>query len=345
MRSGRGAILITTLWILTLLTLLALGIGIRMGVDIKLIGFFINSSKAHYLAEAAIKKTISLLEMDTNKRVDSLKEIWSSGFDFDKEEFVLKDIALGEGTFTVSYKFGKDENGNPIYLYGASDEESKLNIDTMDSDMLLKLPNFSSEIVSAILDWRDEDDLTGNNLAMTEGAEDDYYEELDNPYECKDAPFSVLEELMLVKGVTEEIYDGIKDIVTVYGESKAVNINTASEKVLAVLMGEEYAELPGKIVKYRNGDDGLPGTEDDRIFSDIKTVVAELSASLTRALTLEEEKHLDFLINEKKYFKLSSSTFRIVSQGEVRGGRIKKTIEVVVKRNGGKARILYYYED
>ena len=283
--------------------------------------------------------------MDKNKRLDSLKEIWSSGFDFDKEEFLLKDIALGEGTFTVSYKFGKDENGNPIYLYGAGDEESKLNINIMDSDMLLKLPNFSSEIVSAILDWRDEDNLAGNNVVLTEGAEKDYYEELDNPYECKDAPFSVLEELMLVKGVTEEIYDGVKDIITVYGESKAVNINTVSEKVLAVLIGEEFPELPSKIVKYRNGDDGLPGTEDDRVFSDIRTIVAELSSSLTGGLDPGEVKHLNFLINEKKYFKLSSNTFRIVSRGEVRGGRVKKTIEVVVKRDGGRAKILYYYED
>jgi len=345
MRNGKGTILITTLWILTLLTLLALGIGIRMGVDIKLIGFFLNSLKAHYLAEAGIKKTMSLLQMDKNKRLDSLKEIWSSGFDFDKEEFLLKDIALGEGTFTVSYKFGKDENGNPIYLYGAGDEESKLNINIMDSDMLLKLPNFSSEIVSAILDWRDEDNLAGNNVVLTEGAEKDYYEELDNPYECKDAPFSVLEELMLVKGVTEEIYDGVKDIITVYGESKAVNINTVSEKVLAVLIGEEFPELPSKIVKYRNGDDGLPGTEDDRVFSDIRTIVAELSSSLTGGLDPGEVKHLNFLINEKKYFKLSSNTFRIVSRGEVRGGRVKKTIEVVVKRDGGRAKILYYYED
>ena len=93
----KGAILVTTLWILTLLTLLALGIGIRARVDIKLMGFSVNISKAHYLAEAGIRKTIALLEMDNNKNADSLNEILSCGFDFDSGEYALKEIEIGEG--------------------------------------------------------------------------------------------------------------------------------------------------------------------------------------------------------------------------------------------------------
>lgn len=345
---NKGAILVTTLWILALLTLLALGIGMRMGLDIKLIGFSLNSSKAYYIAKAGLRKAIWLIDIDPNKRIDALNEPWSCGFDFDEEEYLLKDIVLGEGTFTVKHEFGKDEEGAIIYLYGASDEEGKLNINMMDGDMLLKLPNFSSEIVSAILDWRDGDDQAGNNLIMTEGAEDDYYEEeLESPYECKDAAFSVAEELMLVKGVSEEIYNGVKDVITVYGEGKAVNINTASEKVLAIIIGPEFEELPGKIVRYRNGEDKLPGTEDDRIFADAKTIITQLLDPLAAGLEPEEQRHLDFLINNKKYFKCSSSTFRIVSQGKVRGGRVKKTIEAVVKRGRtvGGSGIVHYYED
>lgn len=341
LRFGKGAILVTTLWILALLTLLALGIGIRMGVDIKLISFFLNSSKAHFLAEAGFRKTIALLQGDNNKKVDSLNEIWSCGLDFEEEEFALKDIELGEGTFTISYEFGKDEEGNPIYLYGASDEEGKLNINKLEGDFLEKLPNISSEIAAAILDWRDE-----NDIARVEGAEDDYYEELDNPYECKDAPFSVPEELMLVRGVSEEIYDGVKDIITVYGDSKAVNINTAPEEVLAVLIGGEFEELPGKIVKYRNGTDGLPGTEDDRIFTDTRTIVVKLKDPLASGgLDSIEEARLNDLITNKRSFKVYSNTFRIVSRGEVKGGKVKKTIEAVVKRTNEGSEVLYYYED
>ncbi len=341
MKSKRGMILVTTLWILALLTLLALGIGIRIGIDIKLMGFFLNSSKAHYLARAGLRKTIALLEADGSKLTDSLDEPWSCGFDFDDEEYILKDIELGEGSFTVSYEFGTDEEWNPIYLYGAGDEEGRININAKDlkllKELLVKLPNFSVDIASAVLDWRDEDTLAGNHLAMSEGAEDDYYESLDNPYECKDAPFSVPEELMLVKGLTEEIYDGIKDIITVYpadGDGK-ININTASESVLAVLAGQDFERIPTKIISYRNGPDGLPGTEDDKIFNDIRTIPAQVGLDQVEQIIFD---------NIKQYFKFSSNTFGVVSCGEVRNGRVKKTIEAVVKRDNKKSPILYYYE-
>ena len=326
MTSREGMILVTTLWILALLTLLAIGIGVRMAVDIKLVGFSLNSLKARYLAEAGLRRTTTLFEGDGSKIIDSLNEVWSCGYDFDEEEYVLKDIELGEGAFTVGYEFGKDEDENPIYLYGASDEEGKLNINKIDAKLLAKLPGFTDEIVAAVLDWRDEDSLT------IDGAEDEYYKGLDNPYECKDAPLSVPEELLLVKGVTEEIYDGVKDIITVYpidGDGK-VNINTAPEEVLAVLVGgEEFEDRPGKIIKDRNGQDNEPGTKDDEIFNDINAIAANYFLNKT----------------QKGYFKFSSNTFRVVSRGEVKGGRAKQTIEAVVKRGEEASEILYYYED
>jgi general secretion pathway protein K len=335
-RRNKGVILVTTLWILTLLTLLALGIGIRVGIDIKMISFFINSYKAHYIAEAGIRKTIFFLEKDSNKNADSLNEIWSSGYDSNKEQFVLKDIKVGEGTFTVEYSPGKDEAGKPVYLYGASDEEGKLNINEMDGDMLSKLPGLSVDIASAIIDWRDEDDL-----ANPQGAEKEYYDGLENSYECKNGKFSIPEELMLVKGITPEIYQGIKNTITVYGDGKAVNINTAPKEALAVLAGTEFEELPGKIINYRNGSDGIAGTEDDNIFKDINTIGAQLGSAMT--LNQVEMKRIEDLKNAG-YFKVLSGCFRIKSTGRVKNGKIKKTIEAVVKRTNKGSEFLYYYE-
>ena len=351
MKKQKGTILVTTLWIVALLVLLALGIGVRLGVDIKLIGFALNASKAHYLAEAGLRKTMALLESDSNKNIDSLNEIWSSGFDLDEEEYVLKDIEFGEGTFTISHEVGKDIDDNPVYLYGASDEDAKLNINKIDGDLIARLPNFSEEIAAAVTDWRDGDDLVGNGVAFSGGvgAEDGYYkEELENPYECRNASFSVPEELMLVKGVTEDIYDGVKDIISVYGESKAVNINTASEEVLAVLVSEGLEALPAKIIEYRNGDDGEPGTEDDKIFKSVEDISGTFgiatqlfNAGAIDAVELEGVKALV----KAGDLKVNSNTFRIVSRGSVKEGRVKKTIEAVIRRDDKDSRIIYYYED
>jgi len=231
---------------------------------------------------------------------------------------------------------GKDEEGNSVYLYGASDEEGKININTVEAKILAKLPNFSDEIVAAVLDWRDEDSVAGNHIGGTEGAEDSYYEGLDNPYECKDAPFSAPEELLLVKGITDEICDGVKGFITVYGEGKTVNINTASEGVLAALAGEDFETLAGKIIDYRNGADELPGTEDDVILKNIKAIPAQVGMN-------ELEQAVFKTIAE--YFKFSSDTFRVIARGEVKEGRVKKTIEAVVGRDKEGSRTLYYYED
>jgi len=58
----------------------------------------------------------------------------------------------------------------------------------------------AQEISAAIVDWRDGDSA----LSIPVGsAEDSDYHDLKEPYNCKDAPFQVLEEVLLVKGSTQ----------------------------------------------------------------------------------------------------------------------------------------------
>jgi general secretion pathway protein K len=76
-------------------------------------------------------------------------------------------------------------------------------------------------VVDSILDWRDK-----NREHHLNGAEEDYYRGLDPPYSCKDGPFDVVEELLLVRGVTPKLFaggeadgkkvPGLRDLVTPY---------------------------------------------------------------------------------------------------------------------------------
>ena len=61
-------------------------------------------------------------------------------------------------------------------------------------------------IINSVLDWCDAD-----NAHHAEGAENDYYNHLDPEYNCKNAPIEVLEELLLVKGITPQLYYGNLD--------------------------------------------------------------------------------------------------------------------------------------
>jgi len=76
---------------------------------------------------------------------------------------------------------------------------------------------------------------------------------------CKNAPFEILEELLLVKGMTREIFEKVKEDVTVFGEGK-ININTVGKRVLYGLGLEE--DCAKKVLSYREGTDGEEGTED-----------------------------------------------------------------------------------
>src|SRR5436853_5224849 len=58
-------------------------------------------------------------------------------------------------------------------------------------------------VADSILDWIDTDNGTHLN-----GVESDYYEGLEPPYSAKNGPLDDLSELLLIRGVTQDIYWG-----------------------------------------------------------------------------------------------------------------------------------------
>ncbi len=124
-----------------------------------------------------------------------------------------------------------------------SSENGKLNINGIDEKNREIFNNFLTKtgtdfndadiITDSMLDWLDADDLTHIN-----GAEDGYYGSLPDPYSSKDSLFTSIEEMMLIRGVTTEIFENIRDYITVYGEEKiSINVNNASKEVLSSLPG------------------------------------------------------------------------------------------------------------
>ena len=65
------------------------------------------------------------------------------------------------------------------------------------------VPELTDDVISAIIDWMDEDDEFEE-----QGAENEYYMALEPPYRCKNGPIDSLDELLLVKGVTPSIVNG-----------------------------------------------------------------------------------------------------------------------------------------
>lgn len=327
----KGTILVATLWIITILSIMAIGIGFRISMEARLSKYNMERLKASGLANAGVALCQDLLSKDTN----DFDSIGQCGLTLSSEQLakggpegIFKDAGLGEeGTFTISYR---NEDGGQAF--GMVDEERKINVNTNDpllQDALKSLFSGNAEIAAAIIDWRDV-----NTEPSQGGAEDEYYGSLEYPYKCKNGDFAVIEELLLVRGMTRDMYDSVKGYVTVWGDSGKININTASKRVLEAL--GITPEGAGRIIDYRNASDGLPGTSDDNIFTDVNIV------GLVPGLPEADNTTLGNLGN---CFTTKSDYFKIESHGLAAASKTAKTVEAVMKRDPKRGGELIYYRE
>lgn len=321
-KKNSGTILIITIWILTLLTAVTLSITYRMKIQLKLIDNEISREEVFFIAKAGIVQAISVLNQDTNT-VDTLTEKWSN---YSVELYranLFKNIKVGKGQFTVSYIYNKDIfTGTQQVLYGMKDEERKININKATQSVLESLPGMTSQIATSIRAWRGDTDL-GQDVMLSE---DVYYQGLNPSYARKGKPFDCLEELTLVRDITEEILfgkdldgdggidvneSGLAQNLTVFGDG-LVNINTANITVLRALGFSE--DLSYRIYNYRLGYDGLYGTSDDSYFSDVGSIANNLSTF--EPLTPEETSTIQ---KKASLLKVMSRFFEAASLGSISG--------------------------
>jgi general secretion pathway protein K len=230
------------LWSLFSLAMLAVAVHSYVMPYAEVSGKLVGRTQMYYAANAGVERAIFEVENDATEKYDSLRDSWSD------QEAAFKDVTVGGRTFSVI-----KENSWPgaEQEYGLTDEEGKINVNKASQSVLENLfekvaqvePEAAESIAESILDWRDADDD-----AHEKGKENGYYRSLEHPYDCKNSDFEVKEELRSVNGVTPEIFEKVKNYITVYGDG-VVNINTASVPVLVALgMDEAVAE---KIVHFR----------------------------------------------------------------------------------------------
>jgi general secretion pathway protein K len=118
------------------------------------------------------------------------------------------------------------------------------------------------------LDFGDEDVTTGIN-----GAEDDYYTALEEPYSCGNGPLRHFDELLMIKNISTEMINReeygyrLRDLLSVYGmnstsgesgesgENQAqgfsfpgkININTAELPVIMALLPDNRSDLENSV--------------------------------------------------------------------------------------------------
>jgi len=229
------------------------------------------------------------------------------------------------------------------------DEQSKVNINAASVSTIKGLmlgvgldEDDAEDIAAAIVDWRDEDnDITISEDDVFYGAEDEYYQGQTPAYHCKNSDFDTIFELILIRGMTQDIMDDVRPYITIYGEGK-ININTASKKVLDAVAGPDFEDLGSKILEYREGGDGKLGTKDDRWFSlgsyiidrakegliEIKNLQdAEWYANIYGITTDEYNRLKEVATGSDAEVDVKSTAYRAISIGEVK--RVKEQLEAV----------------
>ncbi len=292
----RGVALILVLWIMVILIAIAAEFTLSMRTELNITRNFMEEEESYQLALAGIEQ--AKLEIITAKE---------PFYAYMNEDGIL---VFGDDDINPVRR-GKLENG--MFSYKIIDEDRKLSINTASLPQLKYLIKNTGvditdvdTIVDSIIDWRDT-----NNLHMINGAEEDYYQSLENPYSCKDGPFDIIDELLLVKGVNREIfygfqgegeekkYIGIAQFLTAWN-SMRININTASREVLEAVLGLTAA---------------------DNIISQRETgpILTPVSGGST-----------------------TSFFFTIISTGSAKDGTIKRTVTTTLRKTRDKLEVLYW---
>jgi len=160
--------------------------------------------------------------------------------------------------------------------------------------------------VDSIFDWRDHD-----SLRRAHGAESEYYLKRRVPYRAKNAFFDSPEELLLVRGITPQLFyggegiPGLRDVFSVYNRSARVSVVTAPAAVLQVLLGIDTAAA-ADLIEQR--DAGVP------IQDQVKAQLASIDPALV--VLIDDNTSAPHLVT-------------ISARGDLRAERNQSHVEVI----------------
>ena len=228
-----GFVLVVVLCMVIMLGVLLFGFNHKSRAGLLAVDDLREYQQARNCARAGLNIAIAVLrnteDIQANRKLQNLL----SGEDT---------VSLDEGNCSITVT----EESGKLNINLLIDENGKINRTIIDQLLrlidLLNRENFgdlhiSYELVPSIIDWVDSDDEV-TYLPFIEhensGAESDYYSNLTPPYRCRNNPFETTEDLLLIKGVTQQVFGCLRDFITVRGDDK-ININWASKHVIQSL--------------------------------------------------------------------------------------------------------------
>lgn len=283
----RGFALVIVLWLFVTLFVLGAEFAQEMRQDAQATVNFADETQSYYLASAAANLTFyRLLQVHREQALGQGQK------------------QVGEGGEPEPPLVSTDGLWHSVDLWGAPvsvrvvDEGGKIAINWVDQTVLRHVmgnlgvpPDEADVIADSIVDWRDTDDEKRVN-----GAESEYYSGLDRPYVAKNAPIDALEEILMIRGVTPDLYYGgtqdhpigLKDIFTVFRPPNGkLNVRYMTPEVLRAFFALDREELT-QLLDTRTGGQA-PGMLDVLMAKLGNPVLGEMVEDQERASLLAVE--------------------------------------------------------
>ena len=320
-RNPKGVALVMVLWMIAILSVVVLEFSFAMRTEVTIAMNFKDETQLYAIAEAGIQRAVAELIYKHDARTQQLRK--PATIQTTAEEVPPEQREWVTDGRAYPIPFGEKEGEVRIMA-----EAGKVNINTVSEATLRKIvgqlgleEDKRDIVVDSILDWRDPDDLYRVN-----GAENDYYQSLKEPYKAKNANLDTIEELLLVRGVTPELFYGrkgtkegeetkgggvaLKDVFSIYAPGEQVDLNSASLPVLRMVLGLPL-EVAQQIVKAR----------EEKPFQhqqDLLQRVPELTTFMGQ-------------IGGLTVFRSTAAYYTIESSGKIKGRKSTRGVKAIVK--------------
>lgn len=276
----KGVALLMAMFCVMIMAFLAVELNFDTSVEYILSNKEYHRIKAYEAAKAGVELSLLRIQLfkNVNKQYGSqlkgqesiLQMIWSMPFSWP--------LAIGANTSTVDkdevQSANKESFMDARYVTQISAEGSKIDINDLDSmsDSLKKATreqlakiftqkleneddewaeknrNFDyEELINNLEDWIDE-----NTESLNGGDEKSRYPNADDDAVVPpNHPFQTMEELKMVDGMREDIFQLLLPHVTVYG-TKGINVNQANNEILKSIDAIITDEMATEIINRRN---------------------------------------------------------------------------------------------
>jgi general secretion pathway protein K len=228
-RRSQGAALLAVLWLAAALSAIAFTLANTVRGEIERSSTDADGLKAYYLAAGAIDRMLLYIESGPAFVGPDGKPLY--------EPDVTRVVLLNYPTGMVRGEY--------------IPEDSKLNVNFAERPELMNLllalgvdPNRAQAIVAGILDWR------GGTPGGSFSELDQYYLSLTPSFRARHASFEEIEELLLVRGMTPELFyggygqdaegkliphSGLRECLSVYGSFATLDVNTVTPEVMVAV--------------------------------------------------------------------------------------------------------------